>query len=148
MNQQPDEPETVAHNDCLAYLGGGASYDLREERMNQQPPTITIDQGYAKTIDLRGLHGTFYLVPKDGFVPIPCTECGGKGFDTVQSSRGPYETDDLPCSRCNGRGYLHLLAARPCDTCDGYGKVDGDGPMSQPCPAGCIDGKVPIGGDV
>ena len=34
----------------------------------------------------------------------PCNNCDGKGFDTVQSTRGPYETDDLPCPSCSGSG--------------------------------------------
>ena len=34
----------------------------------------------------------------------PCPNCDGKGFDTVQSTRGPYETDDLPCPSCGGSG--------------------------------------------
>ena len=34
----------------------------------------------------------------------PCPNCDGKGFDTVQSTRGPYATDDLPCPSCSGSG--------------------------------------------
>ena len=44
------------------------------------------------------------LVDAVVLVREPCPNCDGKGFDTVQSTRGPYETDDLPCPSCSGSG--------------------------------------------
>jgi DnaJ-class molecular chaperone len=38
--------------------------------------------------------------------PDPCDECEGTGVDVVQSSRGPYETDEIPCWRCHGTGQV------------------------------------------
>jgi DnaJ-class molecular chaperone len=37
-------------------------------------------------------------------VEVECWGCKGRGTDIVQSTRGPYETDEIPCRLCEGTG--------------------------------------------
>jgi len=68
-----------------------------------------------------------------------CTTCKGKGFDTVQSTRGEMATDDIPCPDCNGTGKEPEL----CQDCGGSGMITNGAGEPDDCPRCGLSGIEP-----
>ena len=132
--------------------GGGGGFGGRNPNAPQRgrdiQTTVNISfeeaaKGCKKTVEISKVedcsqcHGTGAA---EGTSPKTCTQCGGRGYITVQQGSGFFQINtQRPCPTCNGTG---KVIEKPCTKCAGRGKVRKKTKVDINIPAGIDNGQV------
>ena len=132
--------------------GGGGGFGGRNPNAQQRgrdiQTTVNISfeeaaKGCKKTVEISKVedcsqcHGTGAA---EGTSPKTCTQCGGRGYITVQQGSGFFQINtQRPCPTCNGTG---KVIEKPCTKCAGRGKVRKKTKVDINIPAGIDNGQV------
>ncbi len=126
------------------FFGGGMSSDRSGRQRGSDlryDMQITLEEaafGIEKEIEVRKLDTCSKCAGKGaepGSRTINCPSCGGRG--QVISSRGFFQVSQT-CPRCRGVGQI---IEKPCQVCEGEGRVENTSRIKLRIPAGISDGS-------